>query len=267
MSAPFGRPPFTDVAASMRELQRDFLIKVQKGDVVGHSMIHKFGRNAAVPNGSWEFVSRLGPTGWPLSAATTIRIKAGGNAADTAAGAGAREVTVQGIDDSFNEVSEVIVTAGAGVSGATTASFWRVHRAWISAVGTYGGANTGMVTIENSGGGTDIIEIAANKGQTQFAGWTVPIGKTAYLLSIHMHVDLNGQANFRVFTRGNIDDTVAPMKSKRQRLFFAVKGSLHYLPKGPEFAINAKSDFWIEVYGDGATASVACEFELLVVDD
>lgn len=246
---------------------RDFLIEVQKGNVSGHSMIHKFGRNASVPNGSWEFVSRLGPTGWPLSAATTVRIKAGGNAADDAAGLGAREVTVQGIDDSFNEVSEAITTAGAGASGATTISFWRVHRAWVSAVGTYGDANTGLVTIENSGGGTDLIQIAADKGQTQFTGWTVPISKTAYLLSIHMHVDLEGQANFRVFTRDDIDDTVAPMKSKRQRLFFAVKGNLNYLSKGPEFAINAKSDFWIEVYGDGAIVSVACEFELLVVDD
>jgi hypothetical protein len=247
--------------------ERDFLIELQKGNISGHSMVHKFGRNAAVPMDDWEFVSRLGLTGWPLSAATTVRIKAGGNVADTAAGAGAREVTVQGIDDSFNEVSEDIATAGAGVSVATIASFWRVHRAWVSAVGTYGDANVGLVTIENSGGGTDLIQIAADKGQTQFAGWTVPISKTAYLLSIHMHVALNGQANFRVFTRDDIDDTVAPMKAKRQRLFFAVKGSLHYLPKGPEFAINAKSDFWIEVYGAGATASVACEFELLVVDD
>ena len=34
----------------------DFLIEVAKGNVAGHSLVHKFGRNAAVPNGSWEFV-------------------------------------------------------------------------------------------------------------------------------------------------------------------------------------------------------------------
>lgn len=246
---------------------RDFLIQVQAGNVAGHSMVHKFGRNFSVPNGSWEFVNLLRFTGWPLSAATTVRVKAGGNAADTAAGAGAREITVQGIDDSFNEVSEALATAGASASAATTTSFWRIHRAWVSSVGTYGDANTGVVTVENGAGGTDLIRIAAGKGQTQFTGWSVPIGKTAYLLSMHVQVDTNLSANVRVYTRANIDDTTAPMDSKRLRLFFAVKGNFVYSPKGPELVISAKSDFWVEAYGDGSVVAVTCNFELLVIDD
>lgn len=247
---------------------KDFLCEVQRGNVSDCSMVHKFGRNGSVPDGTWEFVNRLGFTAWPLSAATTVRIKAGGHAADTAAGAGAREVTVQGIDDSFNEVTEAIVTAGAAASAATTASFWRVHRAWVSSVGTYGAANTGAVVIENSGGGTDLIEIGgAGKGQTQFAAWTVPIAKTAYLLGMHIQVDTNKSANVRAYTRADMDDTVAPMKSKRLKLFFAVKGDYRYAPEGPELAIPAKSDFWVEAAGDGAACAVTVNFELLVVDD
>lgn len=246
---------------------RDWLIEVQKGNVAGHSMVHKFGRNAGVPNGSWEFVNLLGFTGWPLSAATTVRIKSGGNAADTAAGAGAREVTVQGIDNSFAETSEAIATAGASASSATSASFWRIHRAWVSSCGTYGSANTGAVAIENSGGGTDLIQIGADKGQTQFGGWTTPVSKTAYLLSMHMQVDTNKSAIIRVYTRADIDDTTAPMKSKRLREFFAVTGDLRYEPKGPAISISAKSDFWVEAWGDGAGCAVTVDFELLVVDD
>lgn len=245
-----------------------FLIEVQQGKVAGCSMVHKFGRNGSVPDGTWEFVNRLGFTDWPLPAATTVRIKAGGDVADTAAGAGAREVTVQGIDDSFNEASEAIATAGAGASAATSTSFWRIHRAWVSAIGTYGAANTGAVTIENSGGGTDLIEIGgAGKGQTQFAAWTVPIAKTAYLLGMHIQVDTNKSANVRAYTRADIDDTVAPMKSKRLKLFFAVKGDMRYVPEGPELIIPAKSDFWVEASGDGAACAVTVNFELLVVDD
>lgn len=247
---------------------KDFLCEVRRGNVAGCSMIHKYGRNGSVPDGTWEFVNRLGFTGWPLSAATTVRIKAGGDAADTAAGAGAREVTVQGIDDSFNEVSEAIATAGAGASAATTALFWRVHRAWVSAVGTYEAANTGAVTIENSGGGTDLIEIGgAEKGQTQFAAWTVPIAKTAYYLGAHVQVDTNLSANVRVYTRADMDDTVAPMKSKRLKDFYAVKGSFRYAPQGPSLVISAKTDFWFEASGDGAICAVTVEFELLVIDD
>lgn len=244
------------------------LLEVVRGNVAGLALVQKFGRNDAVPNGSWKFVNLLGFTAWPLSAATTVRIKAGGNANDTAAGSGAREVTVQGIDDSFNEVSEAIATAGAGASSATTALFWRVHRAWVSACGTYGSANTAAVTVENSGGGTDLIQIGTAEGQSQFAGWTVPTGKTAYLLGLHVYVDSNKTTNIRVFTRDDIDDTTAPMASKRLRLFFdGVEGELSHHPRGIILALNAKSDIWVEAYGDGAASEVSCDFELLVVDD
>lgn len=245
-----------------------FLIDVQAGRVVGHSLIHKFGRNPAVPSGSWAFVSLLQHTGWPLSAPTTVRIKAGGNAADTAAGAGAREVTVQGIDDSFNEVSETIATAGASASSATTASFWRVHRAWVSAVGTYGGANTGAVVIENSGAGTDLIQIAAAMGQTQFTGYTIPIGKTGYLLSWRGQVASGGVANLALYTRDDIDDTSAPMKAKRMRDGASgVAGPWPHSPEAPLVKFLAKSDVWVEAMGIGGAPAVSAELEILLVDD
>lgn len=247
---------------------RNFLIEVQKGNIPGHSIVQKFGRNDSVPNASWAFVNELGFTGWPLSAATTVRIKAGGNAADTAAGLGAQEVTVQGIDDSFNEVTEAIATAGAAASSATSTLFWRVHRAWVSVAGTYGSANTGIVLIENSGGGTDLIRIEAGDGQTQFGGWTVPIGKTAYLLSMHFSVDALKAASIRVFTRDNIDDTTTPFSPKRLKLFFdGVIGQFNYTTNAPGLVINEKADIWVEAFGGGAITEVSTNFELLIVDD
>ena len=247
----------------------DYLVEVQRGNVTGASMVHKFGRNISVSNGSWEFINLLGFTAWPLSAATTVRIKANGSGGnDTAAGSGAREVTVQGIDDSLNEVTETITTNGILASTATTALFWRVHRAWVSSAGTYGSANAANMTIENSGGGTNLILIAAGEGQTQFAGWTVPIGKSAYLLSVTITVDSNKSANVRVMTRANINDTTAPMASKRLKLYFdGVVGHLSYKPRGPELMIPALSDIWVEGWGDGAVSQISADFELLVIDD
>jgi hypothetical protein len=247
---------------------RDYLIEVQQGNVAGASLVHAVGRNDAVPDAGWEFVNFLGFTAWPLSAATTVRIKAGGDAADTAAGAGAQEVTVQGIDSNFAETSEAIATAGAGASAVTTASFWRVHRAWVSAVGTYGAANTAAVTIENGGGGTDLIRIGIEEGQAQSGGWTVPVGKTGYLLSLHLHVDAKQSANVRVFTREDIDDTSAPMKSKRIKLFFeGVVGTMNYVPRSPVVVISEKSDIWVEAYGDGGIIQISADMEILVIDD
>ena len=244
----------------------DVFIDIDRGLVPGFRTEHKFGRNPAVPSGSWAFVNLLGFTDWPLSAPTTVRIKAGGNAADDAAGAGAREITVLGLDDSFHEVTDTIATNGVDASAASTVSFWRVHRAWVSAVGAYGAANTAAMTLENSGGGTDLIQIGAGEGQTQFGGWTVPAGETAYLMNLHLHVDSKKIANIRMFTRENFDDVSAPMESKRLKLFFdGVIGSVEYIARGPEVILPEKTDIWVEAFGDGAVAEVSCDFGLLVV--
>lgn len=247
---------------------RDFLIEVQKGNVAGHSLVHKFGRNDTVPNGTWEHVSLLSGVTAFRSSAATMRIKAGGNAADTAAGAGAREVTIQGIDSALAEITEAVATAGSSASSATSASFWRVHRAWVSAVGTYSVGNTAAITIEDSGGASDMIMIAATEGQTQYAGYTIPTAKTGYLLSLRLSVDAAKAADFRLFTRGSITDTSAPMASRRIRKYWdGLLGQTVYTPHGPDLVLAALTDIWIEAQGGGAGTEVSADFEILLVDD
>jgi len=258
----------TTLDSILQEGGRDFLTEVHRGNITGLSCVHKFGANHSVPNGSFAFVTTLGQTAHALSAATTVRIKAGGNVADTSAGAGARELTVQGIDDSLNEVTETITTAGASASSATTTSFWRVHRMWVSATGTYGDNNTGDIVVENSGGGTDICTLEAGKGQSEDAIWTVPTGKTAYLMSIHITVDASKPADVRMYVRENMDDTTAPMTAKRMKKnFLGLTGTNVYKPKGMNTSVIGAGDIWVEAQGGGAQTSVSVDFELLVVDD
>ena len=79
----------TTLDSILQEGGRDFLTEVHRGNITGLSCVHKFGANHSVPNGSFAFVTTLGQTAHALSAHTTVRIKAGGNVADTSAGAGA----------------------------------------------------------------------------------------------------------------------------------------------------------------------------------
>jgi len=251
-----------------RRYDPDFLIAVQKGLVPGHSLVHKFGRNDAVANGSWEMISLLSAATSKLSAPTTVRIKAGGDAADDVAGAGAREFTIQGIDTTLAEVSEALVTNGASASSATTKSWWRIHRAWVSAVGTYAAANTDDITIEDSAGAADLMVVAAGEGQSQHAGWTVPTGKTAYLLGALATVDANKAADIRMMTMGGINTTVAPFSSPRIRRYWdGVAGTMPLPLKSPAVGTSALSDIWFEAQGSGSTAEVSVEFELLVIED
>ena len=66
---------------------RDFLIEVQKGNVAGHSIIHKFGRNDGVPTGK---------TAYLLSALVTV---------DAAKAADIRFCTRENIDDTSAPMS------------------------------------------------------------------------------------------------------------------------------------------------------------------
>jgi hypothetical protein len=244
----------------------NFYAEVQKGNVPGHSILHKFGRNPAVPNGSFAFVNTLGFTAWPLSAPTTVRVKAG-DVADDVGGAGAAEITVQGIGLDFKEATEVLATNGTSASAVTATSFWRVHRAWVSSVGTYGAANTAAVTIENGAGGTDLIQIGAEEGQTQYAAWTVPAGKTAYFLSAHLMVDSGKTADLAMYMRENMDITSGNLSSKRLQFYWdGVLGHMTFKPNSPVNRMEAKTDFWFEAQGSGAQTEVSVDFELLVVD-
>ena len=256
--------------STLREITEDYLIRVARGEVPGQSLVHKFGRNDAVPNGSWAFVTILGQSAHVLSAATTVRTKVGNAADDKDAGAGAREVTVQGIvETTLAEETDTLLPDGATASAASAKSFWRVHRAWVSSCGTYGGANTGDVVIENGAGGTDILTIAAGEGQSQDAVFTIPADTTGYLLSVHATVDSNKTTDIRCFTRNDISNTTAPVPSKRLKLFWdgVESPGFVYDPSSPELTLAGETDIWFEAQGDGAVSQVSIDFELLLVDD
>ena len=254
------------------QLAMDVLIEIQKGNIPGHSLVHKFGRNIAVSTG-WEHVS-LTPfdPGDFLTIPDNVRVKVGGNAADTAAGAGAQAVTVQGIvATTFFEESESIELAGASVSAATTKSFWRIHRAYITPgrAGAYTGANTAAIVIETDAGApVDLLTIAAGEGQSQYAGFTIPAGKTGYLLSATITVQTGKEVSMRMLTRANIDNVATPFDPKRLKLHFdGLVGVLQFKARSPGGGIAAKSDVWWECKGTAGAEQVSVDFELLLVDD
>jgi len=252
-------------------MDKDFYAEVAKGNVLNHSLVHKFGRNDNVAISTWEPVTQLGTINWRTSAAT-MRVKVGGNAADTAAGDNAREVVIQGIvvdsNGNLTEGSEAVATAGASASAATTLTFWRVHRAWVSATGTYGAANLGAITIEDSAGAADQIIIAAAEGQSQFAAYTIPEGYTGYMISVSVTVDSNKVANIRCFAREAFDTVAAPMQAPRIKFHWdGVVGAFNFQPVGPTSFLPEKTDVWFEAYGDGGAIEASVDFEILLVKD
>ena len=247
---------------------RDYLIEVRNGNIAGHSVEQKFGRNTSVANGIWSLVSSVSLNEALPMSGSPVRIKAGGSIHDISGGSGVGLVTVLGTNSSLIESSEDIVTSGSSASLATSTSFWRIYRVSTSQAGTYNGANSGNITMETAGGDSNRLVLATDEGQTQHGAYSIPDGKTGYLLSMQVTADGLKAADFRLFVRENLTNVQTPFDSKRLKLYFdGIAGQANYLTYSPTIIIPALSDIWVEARGGGASTEVSINFEILLIDN
>ena len=224
----------------------------------------KFGRNESVTNGGWSPIVSSGTLNF-LTAADTVRVKAGGNAADTSAGAGARTVTVVGLNSSWKLDSETLTLAGASASSSSSKSFIRVFRAYVATCGTYGGANTGAIVIESTGG-TALLTVPAGDGQSQHCQYTVPDGSSMRIVRVEAQVPSAKDADLRLMVRQNADTVAAPFSPARVVGFrdgIAASDVNGVYAEG--LNLPPRTDVWIEAYGNGAGVSAIAEFDFYLI--
>jgi hypothetical protein len=192
---------------------------IARGNMFQAHVHHQFGRNVATPT-TYAPVTDIGIYRTPQpAAATTLRIKAGGNAADTSNGAGARSVRLWGLNASGDEITEIIETAGASASASTTQSFIRLYLAEVYESGTYGtqaaGSHAGNITIENTAGTEDWAQIQLNgfaSASTGIGSITVPRNHVALLTSAQINVDGSKTTDVLILQREGILQATAPYK-------------------------------------------------------
>lgn len=228
----------------------------------------QYGRNPVVGTGAFEDIwGTGGPYNW-LTAADTVRIQAGGNVADDAAGAGAQKVTIEGLDENWMEASETLATAGASVSASTTTRFIRIHKAFVpeDGAGTYTGDNASDVMIETTGG-IEVACIMAGSGETHLGLYSVPAGKTAYLTNVRGFWDGKKNGTMRIYQRPAADDVIAPYSSRRlitEFTNFSGEQAITYA-SFPEFA--EKTDIWASAIADTQAGAAGVSFDLCLVDN
>lgn len=178
----------------------NFRLNVSMGKVRGASTVHKFGAVPSLSQNTTGTVWDKNDTVYPWSAFDTAGVITAAIANASDAG---KVVTVLGLDNNFNEVSDTF-TLSSTATVAGTVSFRRVFRAYIST----GENNVGDITFTKNG--NDVLKITATKGQTLMAIYTIPAGKTGYLYrgvttaqasadgSGHMFVRYFGQTAFRI---------------------------------------------------------------------
>lgn len=178
----------------------NFQLNVSRSKVRGASTVHKFGAVPSLSQNTTGTIWDKNDTVYPWSVFDTAGVITASivNASDSG-----KVVTVLGLDDDFNEVSDTFILSSSSTVAGTT-QFRRVFRAFVST----GINNVGNVTFTKSG--SDVLRITATKGQTLMAIYTIPAGKTGYLYkgvctaqesadgSGNMFIRYFGQTAFRI---------------------------------------------------------------------
>lgn len=162
-------------------------IPIAAGDVSGYSHINKFGYTGgtSVSTGTiWD--GNTAGQFYPYPAAGVVTVTSSDTANDNG-----ETVEIQGLDSNYNPAIETVTVGGA--AGAT--SFIRIFRARMVS-----NTNVGIITINQ--GGSLAAQISAGNGQTLMAVYTIPAGKTGYLLKFQGSMDKsNADTIFKLFSR------------------------------------------------------------------
>ena len=248
-----------------------FLVEVAKGNVTGHSLVHKFGEAAV--GSTLQPVCESGFYRTPTSA-TALEFVSSNNA-DRAAGVGAREVTVVGLNSSWAEVSQTVTTNGTTAVALGT-DLVRLYRWYVSSTGNYAdqsnGSHVGTLTIRESGGGNTWSTIGTSpfqEGQSQIGAYTIPTGKTGYVLSQHIVVDSSKTVDAVFFQRPNADDTSSPYSGAMRVVnkFIGLDGPVELVPRTPIGPFVGPCDMGFMAEVSSSTGDISVDFEILLVDD
>lgn len=225
---------------------QDISLEIARGRVTDVSSINKFGYNSQV-GGSWETV-------WDGNNVYTYIETASVAQATSDAAATADDnatILVSGLDANYNEVEETLIVGGA----AGTVEFYRIFRAILQSHPT-SDTNIGNITVTCDSKSAAII--TEDYGQSLMALYTVPAGKTAYILQVDCGSSKDTEHQVRLVTKhnGGVWNT---------KVFFSKRGGFDDVQFKIPLKVPAESDIEIRVLAS-STSAVSAAFEIITVD-
>ena len=227
---------------------------VAKGQFDDITHIHKFGAVPAMSQNQTGTIWDVDDTTYPWSSfdtAGTLSIPAV-NASDNG-----KSIVLVGLDNDYLELTETVTVSSSGAT-TTTQSFKRIFRAYVT-----NGSVTNVGDIVVQKGGTTVATIKAGKAQTLMAVYTVPAGKTGYLLKGVATCQAGADATGDMFVRYFGQD------SFRVGHTFEVSGTggEYNYDFGVPVKIPAKSDIDVRCSVRSNNARVTAAFDIILDED
>jgi len=227
-----------------------FELQVARGQIPGHSALHKFGAVPAMSINTTGTVWDISDTLYPWSAFAT----AGTLTVDRASASDAGKIiTIIGLDANYNEISENVTLTNA-TGNPTSSSFIRIYRSYM-----YNGSTTNVGNIDIKKGVTTVARITAGKGQTLMGVYTVPAGYTAYLSQGVMSVQAGADATGDFFVRYGGETAFRIAHS------FEVASAEYFYAFHVPFALPEKSDVDIRASVRSNNARITAAFDAILI--
>lgn len=273
MDNPEGPIEPIDIATVLSRIYRtapnDFFLEVAKGNILGNSAIHKFGRNEDVDTANdadiWD-AGRTSDAVYTYVYPTAARIHDLSSSSPNDAypsGSGARRVLVLGLDTNFNEQSEIVNLVGGG-NAPTANAYSRIFRMIVIEAGS-GGFNAGDVVATAQVDSSISAQINTGNNQTLMAIYTIPNGKTGYMLKYYISANKQVAVDIDFFLFQRPNGQVFQLK---HILGGHSRGGTPY---SHEYKIpprlDARTDIRLRVSVSGNSADVSAGFEILLVND
>lgn len=227
---------------------------IAKGQFDDITHIHKFGAVPAMSQNTTGTIWDVNDTSYPWSSfdtAGTLSIPAV-NASDNG-----KSIVLVGLDNDYLELTETVTVSSSGAT-TTTQSFKRIFRAYVT-----NGSVTNVGDIVVQKGGTTVATIKAGKAQTLMAVYTVPAGKTGYILKGVATCQAGADATGNMFVRYFGQD------SFRVGHTFEVSGTggEYLYDFGVPVKIPAKSDIDVRCSVRSNNARVTAAFDIILDED
>lgn len=228
----------------------------------GFGEIHKFGAVPAMSqdtNGTiWDEDDTIYPwLTFDTASVLTVKVVEPNNEASTSTALDGDSVEIQGLDNDYNLLTETVVISGSGAT--TTGVFKRVFRVVFKDGAVT--ANSKRILIQHDT--TTVAKVLEDIGQSLMAVYTIPAGKTGYLMrldvtaqgtatgSFKLYCRIGGEDNFRVLHTAEVNGVGGPYQ-------------LEYpVPK----AILEKSDIDARMHTLSNNGRYTCTFDILLVDN
>lgn len=247
---------------------------ITAGAVTGMTHDYKFFRGTAPTTGA--FVSSFSTATYPyleLSTATDTLSLVSDDAADAAAGTGARTVTIVGLDSDWLPYENTYTMTGVTPVIIPAGTFKRVHRMFVATAGTYAvggntGHNVGDITLKmtTTPFGT-VAEIKPEVGGTLMCNYTVAAGHTMYMTRVGVYVEDSKIVDVELWKREQADVIAAPFGPTRVRLTLDAIQTERTAEFTGALKFTEKTDIWLYGSASTGTAEIDGYFDIFLANN